>query len=132
MNYSKVTTQFVDQLISNYVHYDKYDITHFYITDVPDFDMDELSALIMIDNPDYAFEATSIDNPFYESIMQPALINYLSDSTNKDKEIDFNNNWKKGIRLYFEKTISDLFDDRFSEINVSTKYNYSSQEACQW
>lgn len=118
MIYSKKTIRFVDNIILDYSHFDnndnRYDLS---LNKVPDFLLHELCACLMKDEPELGFEATSPNNPHYEQKMLPALITYLSDVTEKDNEIEYLCEWKKGIYKYLSKFIDELIEDRVSEYN---------------
>ncbi len=112
MNYSKQTTSYAKELVSNYATFDKYSQTYSIdIDDMPDFDVHALCTLIMNDDESLASEANSVDNPAYEKTMYPALIQYMKDTTNRDNEIEFTKAWRDGVASYFTKTIQELLDE---------------------
>lgn len=100
-------------------HYSKYDsLSKKYLLNVksiPEFDLHELASLIIGEDIELAREATSCDNPHYESIMLPALINHMRNSTDATLRNDFDEAWLEGITLYLERTMQNLIDDHCRE-----------------
>lgn len=108
-------TRFVSTLVDHYAKFDP--LTESYelpIHTIPDFERYELSALLMLSNTSYANEATGSDNPDYERKMLPALINYMSNVTDKDEEIEFKRIWKDGIAKYFTPMMEELIESELS------------------
>ena len=120
-------SKFVRDLVSHYASYDKmsggYSV---HINDIPEFDLQELAALLISKDDSCASEATSFDNPAYEKTMLPALMRYLKNSTDRDEEIEFNKAWRDGVTSYFYKTIQELLNeecnnklhDEYSEVGL--------------
>lgn len=109
---------FAQECVDMYAKYDKCD--DFYsldVYDLPDFVQHEFAALIMTDNEEYASEATGPDNKHWESKMQPALIRYLQNSTDKDEAIEFNNVWRDCVTDYMKNRMQELLDDALVEYN---------------
>lgn len=107
MNYSEEVLKFAKHLV---FHYAKYDSNTYilHISDISDFDLHKFAAIIMTSDDAYANEATSYDNPWYEKNMLPALLKYLRNSTDRDKEIEFNKAWREGITKFFEEKMQEL------------------------
>lgn len=117
MNYSKETKSFVYSLVCNYSHYDNLsELFDVYFDNVDRDELYQLSALIMLDSPDAAYEATSIENPSYQK-MQNALILSLQNPLDGDSREDFHFEWQEGILNYFKKSIIDLLDDALEIYN---------------
>lgn len=114
---------FARDLVYHYSKLDKvsgcYTLTQ---SDIPEFDLYELSALIIKQDKDYALEATSVDNPEYLKSMLPALTKYLSNSTDKAIQYDFNQTWVKGIYSYLKRAIGNLLSDMLDEYNDDKGY----------
>ncbi len=142
MNYSKETIRFVDSLVHSYAKLDSLDkCFSIDIYDIPDFDLHELSALLISQDDSLANESTGADNPFYEKNMLPALIKYMSNTTNKEMESEFNKAWRDGISAYHNLIIVGLLDERLTEYNYDQGYTslenvgthrYSNQEMPAW
>jgi hypothetical protein len=113
VTYSKNIFQFVDSLVFHYAKFDKLsEQYHLSTQSVPEFDLHELASLLIKNDPALAMEATGIDNPHYERIMLPALLEHLEYSTDKTLRNDFDEAWLSGITLYLEKTMQNLIDDQ--------------------
>lgn len=125
---SKSITKFVDQLVFHYAKYDKHEECYFLdINDIAEFDLHKLSALIMSEDICYASEACGPDNNHFENSMLPALLKYLSNTSNKDNHDDFANTWKEGITSYFNNTMQELLEQRLEQYN-----EYTSSGARSW
>jgi hypothetical protein len=85
------------------------------IKNIPEFELHELAALLIKEEPELAKEATSVDNPYYETIMLPALLKHMECSTNNALRNDFDEAWLDGITLYLEQTMQNLIDDQCRE-----------------
>src|SRR5688572_25641256 len=122
MKTSKHIFQFADHLVFHYAKLDKlsgsYSID---IHSIPDFDLHELASLLMAEDNELVMEATSIDNPWYEKIMLPALLQHMQNSSDRDKKEDFNKAWKQGILNYLEKKMQQILDEQCSERLYSEK-----------
>jgi hypothetical protein len=118
MNYSKETVRFVRLLVHSHAKFDVLADQHILsYDDLADFDLEKLSALIMLDNPDCAHEAIGPDNPRYDISMLPALTLYMRDTLNKDAAKNFHDRWRTGIVFYFRHEIEGLIEDALSEHN---------------
>lgn len=108
--------QLADTLIFHYSKYDSF--SKRYVLDtksIPEFDLHELAALIIKEDPELAKEATSVDNPHYETLMLPALLAHMECSTDKALRNDFDEAWLEGITLYLDRIIQNLIDDQCKE-----------------
>lgn len=118
MNYSKQTLAFADHIVSYYSTYNK--LSEQYVLssgDIADFDIHELCAFIMSDNEDAAYEANSIDNPYYNQLIFPALLKYMRNTADRDGEIEYVKACREGIAAYFDKRIHTLLDERLANHN---------------
>lgn len=107
---------FVDSLVFHYAKFDKLSEQYQLSTQsIPDFDLHELVSLLIKNDPALAMEATGVDNPHYGTLMLPALVMHMQESTNKTLRNDFDEAWLKGITLYLEKTMQSLIDDQCQE-----------------
>lgn len=112
MKYSNQTITFAKHLVDHYAKFGKFsDSYQLSIDDFPDFEAHTLSSLIMADDEDSSSESTGPDNPLYDKKMLPALFQFLKDTTNKDNEIEFVNEWRDGVSSYFAKRMQELIDD---------------------
>lgn len=123
MRFSKEVINFTDQLVYNYSKLEvlgEYYLIH--ISSVPEFEIYELSSLIMASDNCYEEEALGPDNPSFRTKMLPALHLFLKDTTNKDNEIEFVNCWKEGVSDYFRGTIQKLLEERLENYNQEEGY----------
>lgn len=112
----------LDKIIHNYATLDKLDgFFDLAIDDIPDFDLYELSALLMSDD-EYASESTGPDNPQFYRSMMPSLISHMKDISNQDKAIEFVNAWRDGIAKYHRECIQDVLVERLDEYNQEMKF----------
>lgn len=114
---------FAQDCVNQYAHYDNCD--EFYsleVSDLPDFVKHEFAALIMGDNEAWAAEATGPDNKYWDKKMLPALTRFLSNSTNKDEAIEFNNVWRDCVADYMTNHMQKLLDDAL--------YNFNDEHGC--
>lgn len=124
MIYSKTIRNLADDIVSHYSTFDKFDNMYYLsIDNIPDFDLHELSSFLMLENTDLASEATGYDNPAYLEKMLPAQIKYLSNSTNKDEEIEFIRCWKEGVTDYLKDLMNELLQDAVERMNK--EFNHS-------
>jgi hypothetical protein len=124
MNYSKNVIRLAREITSHYAQFNTLDQQYLIdIDDIADFDLHELSALIMSEDKCLASEATGCDNPAYDKTMLPALTRYLERPTDKDKQIEFMSEWKEGVTSYFKSSMLELFESAASEMNDSFKYS---------
>ena len=123
MNYSKQILEFAEHLVYHHAKYDdRYSLD---INNVYEFDKHEFAAIIMASDDGYANEATSCDNPWYETIMLPALLSYLKNSTDKDAQIEFNKAWLQGISKYFEEMMQTIINEKCRE-RLQREHNENS------
>ena len=117
MKLSNETRSFINDLVHLYSKQD--DFSQYYLTQemLPEEDIDKLVALISQDEPELICEATGPDNDHYQSILLPSMIKYFSDSCNKEKEIDFAQEYKKGVCKYFSKSIAKLLEEYVENYN---------------
>ncbi len=111
MSNSKEIINFIQTLVADYSIYSRYDDCYLLpVLNIPDFHLNKLSALFMIQDESLASEANGFDNPAYEKSMLPALLSYMQNSTDKDEEIEFNKAWREGVTSYFLNTIQKMID----------------------
>jgi hypothetical protein len=112
MRVSNDTRHHAKDIIHNYAEFD--DISECYdlrLRDVPEYEIEKLSCLIYLDSPELAAEACGPDNDEFEKSMLPALIRFLDDTSNKDKQEDYLNAWKAGLTAYTKKIALNLLSD---------------------
>lgn len=124
-SYSKALRTFANHLV---FHYSKFDsLSQCYVVsihDIADFDLHEFASIFMQSDEGYASEATGPDNPAYEKTMLPALLSYMKNTTDQDKEIEFNNAWRDGVTSYFKKSMQELLDEQCNDRSYD-EYNDS-------
>jgi len=126
MNYSKSIRNFAYDLISHYAKLDALSGSyHYKLKDISDFDLNELVVLIMNENDDMAFDATSPNNPWYEKKMLPALKRHLLLAPDKNEEAQFIIEWREGILNFFLNDIEELLNNAISEYNEDQGCNRS-------
>lgn len=106
---------YVHQLIYHYAIFDE--LSNQYVlelNDIPDFDVMRFASILMLENQDYAAEATGCDNKYFERSMLPALITYLYDTTNRDNMYEFSRIWREGVTNYFWNKMQELINDQVS------------------
>lgn len=112
MNYM----DFAHKLVSTYAQWDDVnDLYHLHIFDIPDFELDAFAGLLMANDKDLANEATCSDNPEYLRKMLPALLTYLSDTTDKDKLYEFTKAWREGVVSYFQNNTQEIINNLCTE-----------------
>lgn len=110
--------QFAKECVDLYAKYDKCDDFYsLFVNELPEFTQHEFAALIMSIEESYASEATGPDNRHWHTIMQPALIRYLKNSTNRDEEIEFTHLWRSCVTDYMRDRMQELLDDYLTEYN---------------
>lgn len=115
--------RFIQDCVNLYAHYYKIDEQYsLKVSDLPDFVVHEFAALIMSDNESYAAEATGPDNPHWNNKMLPAMTKYLSNSTDKDTAIEFNNIWRDCVADYMKGHMQKLIDSALYEFNDDHGY----------
>jgi hypothetical protein len=123
MQFSKEVRSFAYSLAAHYSKFDQLSACYtLHIDDISDFDIHELSAMLLVEDESYASEATGPDNNSYTNKMLPALINLLKYSTDRDYEIEFVSEWKKGIISYQKETLQKLISDALDEYNEDEGY----------
>ena len=119
MNHSNNTVQFMKELVSNYAHFDRQRQTYIIdLNQIPLFDLNKLSSMIMKDDGERACEATGPDNPAYETTMLPALLNHLDDITDLYKAQEFNHAWSMGVLAYNYREIETSLNDHLADFAV--------------
>lgn len=112
-------------LCYKYAEYNRHDdCFDLYVDKLPDDVKSEFVAILMSEDPMFAGEATSIDNPNYESFMLPSMIVYLKDPTNEDKRNDYIITWNKGLLRYSEKKMQDLIYDAIGDYAYTQRSLY--------
>lgn len=118
--------QFSDSLVYCYAKFDSMSQCYILNThNIPDFDLHELATLLIKEEPELAHEATSVDNPYYEKLMLPALIKYMANSTDKELRTDFDYAWLEGITKYLEQRMQSLINDQCRERISSERHSYN-------
>jgi hypothetical protein len=132
MNFSKNVKHLVNDIVSHYAKYCSVNKQYYLsIDNVPDFDLQELAALIMSEDESLASEATGLDNPDYIKKMLPALNKFLKKSTDKDEQIEFISAWKEGVISYFKRfnIISDLLEESIYQMNCNLCHYEDHEDA---
>lgn len=139
MNYPKEVSHFADMLVYHYAKFDslnqRYDLN---LEDLPDFDQHKFCSHVLLKNKELANEATGCDNPTYDTKMLPALIRYMSNTTDKDKQADFNQAWKDGLLYYVKEILKKIIKKRVEIYNQDQGYtqkdepNYQSRSNNLW
>lgn len=110
--YSEKTFLFARSLVDYYSKFNNY--SKYYtisLDDISDFDLHELAQHIMSDDESLALEATSQDNPAYETTMLPALLKFMSNTTDMVLEKEFTIAWRNGVSSYFHDQIKEILDE---------------------
>lgn len=111
LHHSKRLTDLIDSIIYRQAEYIPNEGYYLDYNSLSDSDLEDLSAQLMIDDSDYAAEATGPDNPAYFTKMLPALITYIK-TAKKDDGFEFMNKWRDGITSYLRTPIESLLEDR--------------------
>lgn len=115
---TKKLSQFARQLVKEYCVYDRnegcYTIS---LKDIADFDLHHFASLFLLDRT-LANEALGSDNPNFEKMMLPALINLLSNSKCPEERIEFIQEMIDGVMSYFEKDMQQLLDEELQLYNM--------------
>jgi hypothetical protein len=121
MNYSKETKRFARTLVVAYSQYNKPERRCYFDSDkIPDYDVHKLVSFMMKDDPAMANEANGLDNPAYETLMYPALLKSISDSS-LESSLNFSAAWKKGVAIYFKSAMDELLDSILDDYNFEIK-----------
>lgn len=124
MKYSKHIQTLAKDIASHYARFSKADrLYDLQLEQVADFDLHELSAALIQENPMLASEACGPDNEAYTAKMLPALIEYMSDSTDKGLQLEFTIAWREGITAYCIDIITALVDDALYQMNCDLVYH---------
>lgn len=94
-----------------------------HLHNIPDYDLHEFASVIFANDKALYLEATSQDNPDYDNRMLPALLNYLSNSLDKDSEIYFHNAWKECTTKYVYPIMQQLIEDALNDYNSDMGYS---------
>ncbi len=112
----KTSHELADSLVFHYSKYDSFSKKYILnVRNIPEFDLHELASFLIKEDIELGREATSCDNPYYESMMLPALIKHMGRSTDASLRNDFDEAWLEGITLYLERTMQNLIDDHCRE-----------------
>lgn len=118
MTYSKETTNFARNIIISYSQFDKLSGKYcLNISDIPNFDLHKLSALIMRANYEASYESTGPDNELFEKDMMPSLLNFMMDTTDMVSKEEFISSWKSGVSKYFSSSIENALEDELNNYN---------------
>ncbi len=102
----------VEAIVSHFGKFDPYNkVQMLDIDKVPDFDLHEIAAQMMLEDPALACEATGSDNPSYKETMLPSLIRFMSRYPDRDEQIEFVRSWREGVAEYFKDSIAELLSD---------------------
>lgn len=124
MKYSKHIQTLAKDIASHYARFSKADrLYDLQLESVADFDLHELAAALIDEDPMLASEATGPDNPNYKNTMLPALIKHMSNSTDKEYQVLFAKTWADGIRAYCIDIITQLVDDALYQMNCDLVYH---------
>lgn len=113
---SKEVLSFANYLASEYKLYDK-DLGYYeiYSKNIPDVLLDELYSLIIKEEPEWAHDAI-FEHEQYEKSFLPALIKYLSNSTDKSNVHDFLETMKSNIRFYMDDLVNEILQQSLQDI----------------
>lgn len=115
------------RIVSDYAVFNKefrqYDLI---ISDLPDFVRHEFASVVLSYDEDYANEANGSDNPAFLDTMLPALTRFLTNTTDKDLEIEFTNAWRDGVTNYMTSYMQELIDESLEDYNSDIDCNDDS------
>jgi hypothetical protein len=94
--------------------------------EIDELDLELLTAQLFIEQESIASECTGPDNELYDSKMLPALITLLQNSTDRDSQIEFIKEWKRGAASYAKFKLSQLLEWRLEYYNADMPYNDGS------
>lgn len=123
IKYSRNTISIADKIVRNHAIYDRFDRSYsldYY--SIPDFELEELSASLMLDDESYANEALGPDNPDFSKNMLPALIGLLQNSVDSENKFQFITKWRHGVVKYFDSSMQSLLEERVAEYHFNMKY----------
>lgn len=124
IKYSKHIQTIAKDIASHYARFSKADrLYDLQLEQVADFDLHELSAALIQEDPMLASEATGPDNPDYATKMLPALINHMTHSIDKEIQAEFMKLWCEGITAYCTDIITKLVDDALYQMNCDLVYH---------
>lgn len=106
--------------------------------DLPELEQDKIISMIIVSEPELAHEAFGEDNDDYDRFMIPALMSYMSNPHDKDREIDFVQKWKEGAKTYLksfaqkkiDEVLADYISEQISE-NPQLRYLYDTHHTHQ-
>ena len=113
---SKQLNNMISQLVDWYAHYED-GLLQLNIFNIPESDLNNLSALMISQDDDLAAEACGPDNPEWEKSMHPALIRTMQSQKNGYTMEDFHDVWTAGVRNYLMPRITRLIEERLESLN---------------
>lgn len=123
MKYSKHIQSLAKDIASHYARFSKADrLYDLQLEDVADFDLHELAAALIQEDPMLASEATGPDNPNYEYMLE-SLTQHMSRLSDKDLQAEFAKTWRDGITAYCIDIIAQLVDDALYQMNCDLVYH---------
>lgn len=115
---NKSIRSFARTLVKDYATYNKLDgFYNLVLSDIPSFDLHKFASLFLQDRS-LANECCGSDNPDFEKIMIPSLINLLSNSTSQDEKIEFIQEWTDGVMNYFFNDMQAMINDELEIYNM--------------
>lgn len=112
MKRSKQLINLIDGVIERQASYIPNEGYYLPYQELPDTDIEAITAQLMADDESFACEATGIDNPAYEKHMLPALLRHLKNPCDKDEQIEFMKEWRHGVANYARDTVESILEDR--------------------
>jgi len=85
--------------------------------DIPENDINNLTALILSQDDWLSSEANGPDNPEWERSMLPALLKTMQTQKNGYSMEEFHDVWTSGVRAYVMKTIAEMIDEALEVLN---------------
>lgn len=123
MTQSKKLLNLIDGVIHREADYIPNEGYYLDYSQLSDNDIEAITAQIMIEDEDFACDASCANNPLYTTKMLPALIRHLQNPCDKDEQIEFMKEWRNGIADYARNRIESLLEDR-----LETHAYYMNQE----
>lgn len=114
---SRQVGDMVHQLVDWYAKTNRAGMYELDSRDIPENDLNNLTALMLSQDDMLASEATGPDNPEWEKSMQPALIRTLKTQKNGYAMEEFHDVWTSGVRAYLMTYIDHLVEERLQELN---------------